>query len=153
MLANRIRANGMRWLCLQENSAEEIVELIFLEQFILVLWLQARNWVLCQEPDLLEEAVRFMEVFTSAGQGAYPALGEGREGHRDQGTTDRDGPAGDPEEERQWPSRQRIRHDRETPCTENQLHSPSIQVSGPDATPKKAQGDRGEPGRRRLFPV
>lgn len=65
-LANLIRSNGMRWLKLQEQATEEVVELVWLEQFILVLPSAAQAWVMYHIPQTLEEAVRVMESYEAA---------------------------------------------------------------------------------------
>lgn len=42
-LVNLIRSNGMQWLKPQERATEEVVELIWLEQFVSVLPTAAQN--------------------------------------------------------------------------------------------------------------
>lgn len=64
--ANIIRSHGMRWLKPQEKEAEEIVELVWLEQFIAILPTEAQTWVLKHTPQTLEEAVGVMESFEAA---------------------------------------------------------------------------------------
>lgn len=49
-LANLFRSHGVKWLKPQEKDAEEIVELVWLEQFISVLPLAAQTWVLRHTP-------------------------------------------------------------------------------------------------------
>lgn len=65
-LANLIRSHGMRWLKPQEKEAEEIVEMVWLEQFIRVIPEEAQAWVLKHTPQTLEEAVEVMENFEAA---------------------------------------------------------------------------------------
>lgn len=77
MLANTIRINGLRWIKPIERAKEEVVKLILLEQFIHVHPLQARNWVMCQDPGDLEEAVQVMENYTSVKKATHPASKEG----------------------------------------------------------------------------
>lgn len=61
--ANLIRSHGMIWLKPQEKDTEEVVELIWLEQFIAILPSAAQAWVLKHTPQTLEEAVGVMESY------------------------------------------------------------------------------------------
>lgn len=58
-----IRSHGMQWLKPQERATEEIVELIWMEQFMSVLPPSAQNWVMRYQPHTLEEAVKIMESY------------------------------------------------------------------------------------------
>lgn len=49
-LASLIRSHGMRWLKPQERAMEEVVELVWLEQFVSVLPPAAQTWVLRHPP-------------------------------------------------------------------------------------------------------
>lgn len=67
-LANVIRANGMRWLKPTEGPMEEVVELVWMEQFMAAIPKNARNWVMCNDPRTLEETVKLMESFDTEGE-------------------------------------------------------------------------------------
>lgn len=64
--ANLIHSNGMRWLKPQDKAVEEVVEMIWLEQFEAILPPAAQKWVLKHWPQTLEEAVQVMECYEEA---------------------------------------------------------------------------------------
>lgn len=75
-LANVIRANGIPWLKPTERSVEEVVELVWMEQFVAALPQSAKRWVMCNNPRTLEEAVRLMESFDTTGRATFRGSSE-----------------------------------------------------------------------------
>lgn len=71
LVGNRIQPNGLRWLKPAIRTAQEITELILLEQFLTVLPQAARNWVLCQKPTTLEAAVTAMKTYEATTQPVF----------------------------------------------------------------------------------
>lgn len=71
LAGNRIRAIGLRWLKPATRTAQEVTEMILIEQFVSILPQAARNWVLCQKPPTLEAAVTAMETYETATQPGY----------------------------------------------------------------------------------
>lgn len=71
LVGNWIRANGLCWLKLATMTAQDITELVLLEQFLTVLPQTVRNWVLCQKPTTLEAAVTATETYEAATQPVF----------------------------------------------------------------------------------
>lgn len=62
-----------------ERSTKEVVELVWMEQFLAALPQNARNWIMCNDPRTLEEAVKLMESYDIAGRAIYPGSSENSE--------------------------------------------------------------------------
>ncbi|XP_058890670.1 zinc finger and SCAN domain-containing protein 29-like [Acipenser ruthenus] len=66
VVAQQLVDHVTRWLCPGTNSAEQVTELIAIEQFVKVLGPDTRNWVSRHRPTTLEAAVRLAEGFEDA---------------------------------------------------------------------------------------
>lgn len=82
LVGNLIRSNGLCWLKLATQTAQEIIELILLEQFLMVLPQNAKYWVLCQKPQTLEAAVTAMGTYEAATQPIFTAHSSGSNARR-----------------------------------------------------------------------
>uniref|UniRef100_A0ABM5FAW1 CCHC-type domain-containing protein n=1 Tax=Pogona vitticeps TaxID=103695 RepID=A0ABM5FAW1_9SAUR len=66
-VAQRMRANAMRWLKPSENDGEKIVDAVMLEQLVQSLGTNAKNWVQKNNPKTLERAITLLEDYSNRG--------------------------------------------------------------------------------------
>uniref|UniRef100_A0ABM5FW80 CCHC-type domain-containing protein n=1 Tax=Pogona vitticeps TaxID=103695 RepID=A0ABM5FW80_9SAUR len=64
-VAQRMRANAMRWLKPAENDGERLVDAVVLEQLVQSLGTNAKNWVQKNNPKTLERAITLLEDFSN----------------------------------------------------------------------------------------
>lgn len=62
---------GLRWLRLDTETQEQIVETVLAEHYVAILPFKPKSWVLCHKPMSLEEATGLMEAYSSAKAGMY----------------------------------------------------------------------------------
>lgn len=90
LIAQKIRAAGLWWLCPAVQSAAQVVEAVLVEHDLSILPFKPPNWVVCHQPATLKELVVLMEVYASAEAGVYlnPKAWKGRMDHKPQGQAD-----------------------------------------------------------------
>lgn len=71
LVGQQIRAAGLRWLRPNTQTKEQTVVSVLAEHYIAILPFKPKNWVLCNEPAILEEAVTLIEAYASAEAGLY----------------------------------------------------------------------------------
>uniref|UniRef100_A0ABM5FT88 CCHC-type domain-containing protein n=1 Tax=Pogona vitticeps TaxID=103695 RepID=A0ABM5FT88_9SAUR len=64
-VAQRMRANAMRWLKPMENSGEKIVDAVVLEQLVQSLGAGAKDWIQKNNPKTLERAITLLEDYSN----------------------------------------------------------------------------------------
>ncbi|XP_078232867.1 uncharacterized protein LOC144583267 [Pogona vitticeps] len=65
-LAQKLRVNATRWIQPKGKTAEQVVEIVIMEQLISTLNSGARNWVIKNKPSNLEGAVTLLEDYLEA---------------------------------------------------------------------------------------
>ncbi|XP_026538774.1 uncharacterized protein LOC113422199 [Notechis scutatus] len=57
-ILSRLNTTALQWLCPQEHSKDQIVDMIILEQFLSVLPVDMQKWLKAQEPGSSKEAIQ-----------------------------------------------------------------------------------------------
>lgn len=70
-VVQQIRAAGLRWLHPESQTKEQVIKAILVEHFTMILPFKRKNWVLCHQPDTLEEVIMLMEAYASAEAAVY----------------------------------------------------------------------------------
>ncbi|XP_078243772.1 uncharacterized protein LOC144587360 [Pogona vitticeps] len=63
-VAQRMRANALRWLKPGERSGEQVVDMIVLEQLVQSLGAGAKTWIQRNNPKTLEKAISLLEDYS-----------------------------------------------------------------------------------------
>lgn len=61
----------MRWLRPETQTKEQIIKAVMIERYTASLPFKPQNWVLCNQPTTLEEAISYMEAYVLAEAGMY----------------------------------------------------------------------------------
>lgn len=71
LVALKIRVAGLCCLHPTVHKAMQVVEAMLLEHYIAILPFKPKTWVMCHQPETLEEAVVLIEAYASTEAGAY----------------------------------------------------------------------------------
>lgn len=87
LVAQKIRAVGLRWLCPAVQIATLVAEAVLVEHYISMHPFKPNNWVMCHQMATLEEVVVLMEAYSLAEAGAYliPKAWKGQVEKKDMG--------------------------------------------------------------------
>ena len=84
-VAQRMRANAMRWLKPSENDGEKIVDAVVLEQLVQSLQTNAKNWIQKNNPKTLEKAITLLEDYSNTEEANKEVTAPWAEKHKPRG--------------------------------------------------------------------
>ncbi|KAG8127845.1 hypothetical protein E2320_014751 [Naja naja] len=62
-ILSRLNTTALQWLCPQEHSKDQIVDMVILEQFLSVLPVDMQKWLKAQEPGSSKEAIQLAMAY------------------------------------------------------------------------------------------